>query len=131
MSSVLWLAVAAAAPAPAITAEEALENARALYSVETRRRVRRCPEPRPGEILVCREPEDPDKLRVPSDTDLGDPDDGLPRAPDVSGLPDCSQGCIRFGRKPPDPLIIDLKSIPEAPPGSDADRIAKGEMAAP
>ena len=28
-------------------------------------------------------------------------------------------------------LIIDLKSIPEAPPGSDADRIAKGEMAAP
>ena len=122
MSSVLWLAVAAAAPAPAITAEEALENARALYSVETRRRVRRCPEPRPGEILVCREP---------SDTDLGDPDDGLPRAPDVSGLPDCSQGCIRFGRKPPDPLIIDLKSIPEAPPGSDADRIARGEMAAP
>ena len=132
MSSVLWLAVAAAAPAPAITAEEALENARALYSVETRRRVRRCPEPRPGEILVCREPEDPDKLRVPSDTDLGDPDDGLPRAPDVSGLPDCSQGgCMRFGRKPPDPLIIDLKSIPEAPPGSDADRIARGEMAAP
>ena len=131
MSSVLWLAVAAAAPAPAITAEEALENARALYSVETRRRVRRCPEPRPGEILVCREPEDPDKLRVPSDTDRGVPKDEVPRAPNVSGLPDCSSGCIRVGKTPRRPLLIDLDTIPEAPPGSDADRIARGEMAAP
>jgi hypothetical protein len=134
MSTALWAVAAAAAtaaaPAPAITAEEALENARAVYSVETRRRARRCPEPKPGEILVCREREDPDELRVPSDTDLGDPNDGMVRAPNVSSLPDWRQGA-RFGRKPPDPLIIDLNSIPEAPPGSDADRIAKGEMAAP
>jgi hypothetical protein len=131
MSSVLLAAAAAAATAPAITAEEALEKARALYSVETQRqRARRCPDPKPGEILVCREREDPDKLRVPSDTDLGDPDDRMARAPDVSFLPHWSQG-VRVGRKPPDPLIIDLKAIPEAPPGSDADRIAKGEMAPP
>lgn len=133
MSSVLWAAAAATAPAPAITAEEALENARAAYSVETRReQARRCPDPRPGEIVVCRVLEDPDELRVPSETDLGNPDDGMVRAPNVSGLPDCSQGgCVRVGRKPPDPLIIDLKSIPEAPPGSDADRIGKGELAGP
>jgi hypothetical protein len=29
------------------------------------------------------------------------------------------------------PVMIDLKAIPEAPEGSDADKIAKGEMAAP
>lgn len=129
MSSVLWAAAAAVASAPAITAEEALENARAVYSAEPQRRAP-CPDPEPGEILVCRQLENPDELRVPSDTDLGDPDDGMVRAPDVSSLPHWSQG-IRGGWKPPDPLIIDLDSIPEPPPGSDADRIAKGEMAAP
>ena len=32
---------------------------------------------------------------------------------------------IGFGRPPPAPLMIDLKSIPEAPPGSDAARYAE------
>lgn len=131
MSSLLLAAAAAASPVPAVTAEEALANARALYAVERPRRYQACPESASNEIVVCARREDPDTLRVPSDTDLGDTDDGLVHAPNVSGLPDCSQGCMRFGRKPRDPLIIDLKSIPEAPPGSDADRIAKGEMAAP
>jgi hypothetical protein len=131
MSSLLLAAAAAASPVPAITAEEALANARALYSVERERKFQSCADAASNEIVVCARREDPAKLRVPSDADLGDPDDGVPRAPNVSGLPDCSRGCIRVGRKPRDPLIIDLKSIPEAPPGSDADRIAKGEMAAP
>jgi len=131
MSSMLLAAAAAAtAPGPTITAEQALANARALYAVE-RERPAACPDAQGDEIVVCARREDPDKLRVPSDADLGDTDDGVPRAPNVSGLPDCSRGCMRIGKDPPNPLIIDLNSIPEPPPGSDAERIARGEMAAP
>ena len=70
---------------------------------------------------------------MPSDSDLGVVKDKIPRAPNVSGLPDCRQqsACIGFGKKPPDPLIIDLKAIPEPPPGSDADLIARGLKPAP
>jgi hypothetical protein len=38
---------------------------------------------------------------------------------------------MRVGKTPRRPLLIDLDTIPEAPPGSDADKIAKGEMVAP
>jgi hypothetical protein len=128
MSSMLLAAAAAAVtPAPAVTAEQALENARAVYSAE-RPKPAPCPEATGDEIVVCAEHEDPAKQFVPSNTDRGDPDDGVPRAPDVSGLP---SGGMRIGKTPRHPLIIDLSKIPEAPPGSDADKIAKGEQAAP
>ena len=35
-------------------------------------------------------------------------------------------GCVRLGSVPPPALIIDVEALPEAPPGSDADRIARG-----
>jgi len=128
MSSMLLAAAAAAVtPAPTVTAEQALENARAIFSVAPRKAAP-CPDAKGEEIVVCAEQEDPAKQYVPSDTDSGDPDDGVPRAPDVSGLP---SGGMRIGKTPHRPLIIDLSKIPEAPAGSDADRIAKGEMAAP
>jgi hypothetical protein len=38
---------------------------------------------------------------------------------------------MRIGKTPRHPLIIDLKAIPEPPPGSDTDMIANGELAAP
>jgi hypothetical protein len=128
MSSML-LAVAAAAvtPGPTVTAEQALENARAVFSAEPRKAAP-CPDAKGDEIVVCAEPEDPAGQYVPSATDNGDPDDGMPRAPDVSGLP--TDG-IRIGKTPRHPLIIDLSKIPEAPAGSDAGLIARGEMAAP
>ena len=87
-----------------------------------------CPEAKDNEIVVCRETGDPEKYRVPSDTDRGVVKDKIPRAPDVSGLPKCEDqsACIGFGAKPPDPLIIDLDAIPEAPAGSDADRSPAG-----
>jgi hypothetical protein len=130
MSSMLWAAAAlAAGPAP-MTAEELIERARSYYSAEEPA-ARTCPEPSEGEIVVCGEVGDPDRYRVPSDTDRGVPKDEVPRAPDVSGLPDCSSGCMRVGKTPRRPLLIDLDTIPEAPPGSDADKIARGEMTAP
>ena len=36
-------------------------------------------------------------------------------------------GCFQFGQTRKIELI-DLSKIPEAPPGSDADKVAKGEM---
>jgi hypothetical protein len=131
MSSMLWAAAAlAAGPAP-MTAEELIERARSYYSAEEPAAAQICPEPSEGEIVVCGEAGDSDRYRVPSDTDRGVPKDEVPRAPNVSGLPDCSSGCMRVGKTPRRPLLIDLDTIPEAPPGSDADKIAKGEMAAP
>jgi hypothetical protein len=128
MSSMLLAAAAAAVtPVPTVTAEQALENARAIFSGAPKRAAP-CPEAGGDEIVVCAEHDDPETQYVPSATDSGDPDDGVPRAPDVTGLP---SGGMRIGKTPRHPLIIDLKSIPEAPPGSDADKIARGEQAAP
>jgi hypothetical protein len=134
MTSMLLAAAAAAVtPAPTVTAEQALENARAVFSAAPRKAAP-CPDATGDEIVVCAEYEDPAKQYVPSNTDSGDPDDGVPHAPDVSGLPSCAGATVcaqHLGKQPRHPLIIDLSKIPEAPAGSDADLIARGEKAAP
>jgi hypothetical protein len=133
LSSMLWAAAAAAAnPAPA-TAEEVLERARTFYSLE-QEAAQVCPEASGDEIVVCGEDSDPERYRVPSDTDRGVVRDEVPRAPDLEpkypGVA-VAKGCFIGPCPKPMPVMIDLKAIPEAPEGSDADRIAKGEMAAP
>ncbi|MEM7703652.1 MAG: hypothetical protein AAF251_17075 [Pseudomonadota bacterium] len=50
---------------------------------------------------------------------------GSPATPNVSGLPDNGKG-ISIGGVPPPALIIDVGALPPPPPGSDADRIARG-----
>ena len=87
------------------------------------------------EIVVCA-PRDRDKDRYPGREQLDSvqsTDIGIPRAPDVSGMPPCLAFCVKmsFGAPPPPMPIIDVKALPEAPPGSDADLIAKGEKAQP
>jgi hypothetical protein len=136
MSSILMAAAAAAAAAsapPTVTADEAMARARALFASAPPRKPAPCQPSTGDEIVVCVQQEDPATQYVPSDTDNGSTDDGTPHAPDVSGLPDCSAAsfCTRVGKTPRHPLIIDLKAIPEAPPGSDADKIARGEQTAP
>ncbi|MEP7223272.1 MAG: hypothetical protein ABI673_11480 [Novosphingobium sp.] len=85
-----------------------------------------------GEIVVCAADHGED-VRVPSTTD-SDPTSreamrtGVPRAPNVSGLPGCARGCIGIGKGPPPVYIIDLKDIPDAPKGSDAEKVANGEI---
>ena len=132
----ILFAVALAAPAPAIaqvsdgdreTAEKMMSSGRLTPDKVTRR----CAQPeRRGDIVVCAEK--PDEFRMPS-TGESDPnskealDDGRLHPPDVAG-----KGIFRgkptlgFG-KVEAPYMIDLASIPEAPQGSDADRIGKGE----
>ena len=87
-----------------------------------------------GEIVVCAR-RDREKDRYPGREQLESVQsirDGIPRAPDFA-KPSCKgqPGCFSFGKVPPPMIFIDVKALPQAPAGSDADLIAKGEMAQP
>lgn len=118
----------------AVTAEEAIAAAREVYGPPDPRARPVCPAPRPGdEIVVCAEEQDNDRYRVQSSGDL-DPTgagarDTAPRAPDVGTVYPgivVASGCFIPPCPPPMPVLIDLKAIPEAPPGSDAERVGQG-----
>lgn len=84
-----------------------------------------------GDIIVCRRrgssgeerfsSREDAKRRYAEETAFKD----APRAPDMFGIADNGKG-ISIGGTPPPPLIIDVGALPEAPAGSDADRIARG-----
>jgi hypothetical protein len=87
-----------------------------------------------GEIVVC--VDRGEDLRVPT-TAESDPDslaarralnNGVPRAPAFSRSCKGQPGCITGGWAPPPIYAIDPAALPEAPEGSDADKIAKGEL---
>jgi len=89
------------------------------------------------EIVVCGAQDDAE-FRVKSSAEL-DPnskeatDDGQLHAPDVSGDgifkgPATISGlCLIGGCPPPPAYMINFDELPDAPPGSDADKISKGE----
>ncbi|WP_131621062.1 hypothetical protein [Parafrankia sp. BMG5.11] len=131
-------AVAPAQDAAGVTAEQAVEAAQEAYGPPDPRAKPECAAPQPGgEIVVCGQAEDPEKYRVRSSGDLdptGKGAQGPPRAPDLFNLPQTpmvgvgvsAKGCFIPPCPSPMPLLIDLKAIPEAPPGSNADRVAQG-----
>jgi hypothetical protein len=87
-----------------------------------------------GSIVVCGGREASDRERLPLRGELDSARstrDGMVRAPNVSGLRDCSRGCLGFGSVPPPMYYFDITALPEAPPDSDAARIARGEIRAP
>ncbi len=94
-----------------------------------------CATPIGNEIVVCAPIEgDPDRYRVTSRLDEGDDShlEWTGQAPDVSG-PGIFKGPATVGGLciippcPKDPVYyFDIEALPEAPPGSDADRIARG-----
>ncbi|MCT2557995.1 hypothetical protein N0B51_03270 [Tsuneonella sp. YG55] len=117
-----------------LTAAQAVDAAAEAYGPPDTRRKEECPPRAPGdEIVVCAQTQDQEQFRVRSSSDL-DPTGagargGVPRAPDVGTVyPGAvvARGCFIPPCPPPMPPIIDLKAIPEAPPGSDADRVARG-----
>jgi len=97
---------------------------------------RRCAPQPGGDIVVCAQ--DKTQFRAQSSADL-DPtgsagtNDGRLTPPDLAPKypgPVVGRGCF-IPPCPKGPLyIIDLSQIPLPPPGSDADKIAKGEMRA-
>lgn len=136
-SVVVMPLVALAQESGGVTAEQAIVREKEVFGPPVPRA--RCGSGGPGEIVVCA-PENSDQFRVQS-TAESDPnsraakrllDDGIPRAPQVGTVIDCSNGgCISFGSVPPPAYFIDYAAIPEPPAGSDADRISKGELRAP
>lgn len=126
------LAAQDAAPKP--TAEQALETARQAYG--PRPPAPRCdPDSQDQDVIVvCAELEKQEQFRVRTDEDAENDyaretmnQGAVPRAPNVDG-PGIFQGPATFRLAPPTPvLIIDLEDIPDAPAGSDADLIGKGD----
>ena len=112
-----------------------LEQAHAVYGVPDRSQ--RCKPGTGDEIVVCAD--HGGDQRVPSTAD-SDPsslaarrklNNGVPRAPALEyGHGYCAE-CPHFGNVPPPIYYVDLDALPVPPEGSDADKIAKGEMAAP
>ena len=132
-------AAALAAPAAAQSGASAdergaeiLANARQVLTAVPPRQS--CATSGEDEIVVCA-PSDGERYRVPSSTDT-DPRSraalrtGMPAPPPMDrGSCKGQPGCIVGGWAPPPIYYIDLKAIPEAPDGSDSDRVARGEQA--
>jgi hypothetical protein len=118
---------------------ERFEAAKDKFSAGGRRQ--RCQPAEAGEIVVCGN-DTPDQ-RMPS-TAQSDPnsrearralDGNIPSAPNVAYIK-CKKGADgvcrgNFGGAPPPVYYVDVSALPQAPEGSDADKIAKGEAPAP
>lgn len=86
-----------------------------------------------GTIVVCSHGGDGTNQRVPASKSLDESTrTGAAYPPDLWDLPGCLGPCITipFGHVPEPVYYIDLKSIPEAPKGSDAWKIGQGELRA-
>lgn len=131
-----------AVPLPALAQNVESETDRRVQDMVTgqKRQVdlrdKRCYLPaKPGDdIVVCGE-NDPDKDRLPGREDLDSvrsTNDGLPRAPRFDrGSCKGQPGCVGLGSVPDPVYYVDVKDLPEAPAGSDADLIATGQKAEP
>jgi hypothetical protein len=136
LSSFLAASAPAAAQETGVRAEQMVERARAAYGPLAPQRPKNCgTQDKSGEIVVCA-PEDGKQWRVPS-TSESDPASrqatrtGMPRAPQLdrgSCKGKGQLGCIGVGGRAREIYMIDLKSIPETPKGSDAEKVANGEM---
>lgn len=115
---------------------ERIDQAKSVYGVPDPR-LRCRPTPGSDEIVVCvdrgedqrvdRGPPDPNSLEGRRALN-----GGVPRAPQFDrGSCKGQPGCITGGWAPPPVYYVDVTALPEAPPGSDADKIAKGEVPAP
>jgi hypothetical protein len=114
--------------------DQMIENQRAMFHVEPENK--RCPrDPLNDAIVVCRR-DHSDRYRIPS-TQEEHPESPEARRtgqlvpPDVYGLGPCTGVCIKGGYAPPPVYYFDITALPEPAPGTDAWKIAHGEMPAP
>ncbi|NVD44634.1 hypothetical protein [Qipengyuania atrilutea] len=125
-------------PPAANTAEQAIDEARDAYGPPPPNeecRVEQDAATITGEIIVCRRLGDQSEYRLVTPSEATKRyaeetmNEGNPKTPDF--ISDCHDqgwpaGCVRVGSVPPPAYIIDFDTLPDAPPGSDADRIARG-----
>ncbi|MFC3099749.1 hypothetical protein [Altererythrobacter lauratis] len=121
--------LAAQEAAPAITAEEALENARSVWSTRPEPEADPCAqaEANPDVIVVCRRWESGERYTFerPVEADSGVTGSGAPRPPEFDNSCLRTRGrenCIMLGRVPPPAVMVDFSAFPETPAGSDAAR---------
>jgi hypothetical protein len=100
----------------------------------------RCEAPKGNDIVVCAQDQKQFRAQGSSDEDptgKAGTNDGRLTPPDVAGngifkgKPTMGGMCLIPPCAAPKAYMIDLSSIPEAPAGSTADKIAKGEIRAP
>jgi len=100
----------------------------------------RCEQPKGNDIVVCAQDQNQFRAQGSSGEDptgKAGTNDGRLTPPDVAGngifkgKPTMGGMCLIPPCAAPKAYMVDLASIPEAPAGSDADRIAKGEIKAP
>ena len=89
-----------------------------------------------GEIIVCARRADDSEFRTVTDSQKRYAEETAfindPQAPDVAGpgifkgKPTIGGICLIPPCPPPKAIIVDVEALPEAPPGSDADRVGRG-----
>ena len=88
-----------------------------------------------GEIIVCRQRSGDENRLYDRETAARRHAERTkhandPQAPDMFGIPNhgivVARGCFIPPCPPPAAILIDLEAIPEAPAGSDADRVGRG-----
>lgn len=133
------LGIAALLAASSLCAQDAVDDRVAEIMADASSVLSAVP-PRPrcdggsdGEIVVCART-DSRRYRVPSTIESnpgsrGALRTGVPSPPQLDrGSCKGQAGCMVGGYAPPPVYVIDLKAIPEAPAGSPADKVAKGEL---
>ena len=119
-------------------AQDMIDRARSSYGPMTPEQKRKAcqAQSKDSDIVVCAGGDDKE-FRVQSSSEL-DPSSrqatrtGVPRAPqlDRGSCKGKGQiGCLGLGGRAREIYMIDLKSIPETPKDSDAEKVANGEMA--
>jgi len=114
-----------------------IQQASEVYGVpDPRKRCR--PQPGSDEIVVCVDRGEDQRVYRDDPYNPGTLagrralNGGIPSAPQLDrGSCKGKPGCITGGWAPAPVYYIDMTAIPEPPEGSDADKIAKGEMSAP
>lgn len=115
------------------TAETLIEAARDRYRPPGLRA--ECAPAAAGEIVVCAQGEDEQRLSSPTDDAIARGEavyDGMPRAPEPLDWPPCkptifNNFCARVYRPLPRPVLIDLAALPEALTAEEAAAVFRAE----
>lgn len=111
-----------------------IETSKQVFGVAPPRR-QTCTQSDPNEIVVCRDRGRPQQVESTAETDPNSlagrrfRDGNIPTAPQLDH--GYCPSCQHFGSVPPPAYYVDVGALPQAPEGSDADKISKGETPAP
>ncbi|WP_423141071.1 hypothetical protein ACOYW6_09440 [Parablastomonas sp. CN1-191] len=129
----LLLPAAGPGNAQSMTAEEALAAAQGRTGADSVSR--RCRPSSGDEIVVCADRGEDQRVPPTSETDPNsraarEVRDGDTLRPPQMDRGSCrgQPGCVIGGWAPPPVYYVDLDKIPKPPAGSDADKVAKGEL---